>query len=422
MNSEIAAATSIDQRLYREGRIMARELRVGIIGGGIGGLALAGTLVGLGIETHLFERAPAFGEVGAGLQMTPNAVKVLRELGLWSEIHRVSFQPQSIVGRNWRTGHEIFRTPLMAECPRLYHAEFFHIHRADLHRILLSLLPPSCRTLSAQCVSVSQTDESATAHFADGRTFEADLIVGADGLQSVVRKTLFGDDAPRFTGNMCWRALIPFEEQPLEMVSPDASFWLGPQGHVVTYYVSAGRAVNVVAIREADSWVEESWNAPSDREELLAGYPHWHPNVLKLFSKAENIFKWGLFDRDPMTTWSAGRITLLGDAAHPMLPFLSQGAAMAIEDGYVLAQVLAAVNGIEAALKRYEALRLPRTSRVQLESRKRGETYHIASPFKRMYRDIAYRVKQMVDPHSSGLQAGWVYSYDAIAAVGKRMP
>lgn len=401
---------------------MARELRVGIIGGGIGGLTLAGTLVKLGVETHLFERAPAFGEVGAGLQITPNAVKVLRELGLWSEIRRVSFPPQSIVGRNWRTGHEIFRTPLIDECPRLYHAEFFHIHRADLHRILLSLLPPSRTTLSAQCVSVSQTSESAIAYFADGRTFEAGLIVGADGLQSVVRKALFGNDAPRFTGNMCWRALIPFEEPPLDMVSPDASFWLGPQGHVVTYYVSAGRAVNVVAIREAESWVEESWNVPSNREELLAGYPDWHPNVLNLFSKAENIYKWGLFDRDPMSTWSSGRITLLGDAAHPMLPFLSQGAAMAIEDGYVLAHVLAEKGGIGEALKKYEALRLPRTSRVQLESRKRGETYHIASPLKRIYRDVAYRVKQMVNPHSSGLQAGWVYSYDPIAAVGKHLP
>jgi salicylate hydroxylase len=324
---------------------MARGLRVGIVGGGIGGVALAATLAKLGVETHLFERAPAFGEVGAGLQITPNAVKVLRELGVWNEIRGVSFQPQSIVGRNWRTGGEIFRTPLIDECPRLYNAEFFHIHRADLHRILLSLLPASSATLSAQCVSVSQTAESAVAQFADGRTFDADLIVGADGLQSVTRKNLFGDDKPRFTGNMCWRALIPFEEQPLGMVSPDASFWLGPHGHVVTYYVSAGRAVNVVAIREADAWVAESWNVPSDREELLAGYPRWHPNVLNLFAKAENIFKWGLFDRDPMPTWSVGRITLLGDAAHPMLPFLSQGAAMAIEDGYVLGRVLAEGNG-----------------------------------------------------------------------------
>jgi salicylate hydroxylase len=394
---------------------MPRELRIAIIGGGMGGLALAGSLYKRGIRAHLFERAPAFGEVGAGIQMTPNAVKVARALGLWEELRKFSFLPQCIVGRNWHTGRETFRTPLVDECPRLYGAEFFHIHRADLHRILLSMVRPDSLTLGAPCISVTQTRDSAAARFADGSEFEADLIVGADGIQSTVRNSLFGNEAPRFTGNMCWRTVIPFEKPALEMVSPDSSFWLGPKGHVVTYYVSAGRAVNVVAIRETEAWVEESWNVPSSREELTAGYPGWHPNVLNLFAKADKVFKWGLFDRDPMKTWTSGRITLLGDAAHPMLPFLSQGAAMAIEDGYVLAAAIADGTDPVVALKHYERLRLPRTSRVQLESRKRGETYHIASPLKQMCRDVVYRMKQMVNPHSSGLQASWVYSYDAIS-------
>lgn len=394
---------------------MNHRLQVGIIGGGIGGLTLAGTLARRGIPVRLFERAPAFVEVGAGIQMTPNAVKVIRQLGLWDDLRRVSFLPQSIVARDWRTGRVNFRTPLVEECPRLYGAEFFHVHRADLHRILLSLLPASAATLSATCISVSQTDQRACAEFADGSHFEADLIVGADGIQSTVRKTLFGDGAPRFTGNMCWRTVVPFEKPEWELVSPDSSFWLGPKGHVVTYYVSAGRAVNVVAIREAEAWTAESWNVLSSREELLAGYPGWHPNVLQLFAMADNVFKWGLFDRDPMEAWSSGRITLLGDAAHPMLPFLSQGAAMAIEDGYVLGSILAEELDPILALKKYEALRLPRTSRVQLESRKRGETYHAASTLKRLYRDAWYWVKQKIDPHSGGLQASWVYSYDAIS-------
>ncbi|MFZ0523600.1 MAG: FAD-dependent monooxygenase [Candidatus Acidiferrales bacterium] len=394
---------------------MGRGLRVGIIGGGIGGLTLAATLAKVGIDAHLFERAPAFGEVGAGIQVTPNAVKVIRELGRWDELRRVSFLPQSIVGRNWHSGKVAFRTPLAAECPRLYGAEFFHTHRADLHRILLSLVPTNAATLSAQCVAVVETRQSAIAKFADGSEFEADLIVGADGIQSTVRKSLFGETAPRFTGNMCWRALIPLEKPNFDLVGPDSSFWLGPKGHVVTYYVNAGRAVNVVAIREAEAWVEESWNVRSSREELLAGYPNWHPNVLNLFSMAENIFKWGLFDRDPMTSWSSERVTLLGDAAHPMLPFLSQGAAMAIEDGYVLGAVLAENSEPAAAFKKYQSLRLPRTSRVQLESRKRGETYHMSSPLKRWYRDALYRLKQMVNPQTTGIQANWVYSYNAVS-------
>jgi len=395
---------------------MVRALRVGIIGGGIGGLALAATLKQLGLEFQLFERAPAFGEVGAGVQMTPNAVKVLSALGLHDQLERVSFLPHSIVGRDWRTAAENFRIPLREECPRLYGAEFFHIHRADLHSVLLSLVPPENTTLSSQCVAVSQTKGTAVAKFADGREFEADLIVGADGIQSTVRRGLTGDSSPRFTGNMCWRMVIPFERPPFDLVSPDSSFWLGPKGHVVTYYISAGRAVNVVAIRETDSWVEESWNVPSTKEELIAGFPDWHPNVLNLFSRAQNVFKWGLFDRDPMKEWSVGRITLLGDAAHPMLPFLSQGAAMAIEDGYVLGHVLARETDPIAALQKYERLRLPRTSRVQLESRKRGETYHLASPLKRIYRNAIYRLKQRINPHSGGIQADWVYAYDAIAA------
>jgi salicylate hydroxylase len=393
-----------------------RSLRVGIVGGGIGGLALAAALKKFGVEAHVFERASAFGEVGAGIQMTPNAVKIMRDLGVWEALEKVSFLPQCIVGRNWRTGAEIFRTPLSSDCPRLYGAEFFHAHRVDVHGILLSLLPDSAATLSALCTSVNQTEQSAVIRFADGSEFEADVIVGADGIHSAVRARLFGHDAPRFTGNMCWRATIPLDAHPLSIVSPDASFWLGPHGHVVTYYLRAGKMVNVVAIRETSEWVEESWNVPSSAEEMAAAFPGWHRNVLQLFANAARVYKWGLFDRDPMAAWSSGRITLLGDAAHPMLPFLSQGAAMAIEDAFVLARTLSLGRNVADSLKLYEGARRPRTSRVQLESRKRGETYHTASPLQQIYRDLRYKFKQLIEPQSTGLQAGWVYSYDATTA------
>ena len=394
---------------------MTRQLRVGIVGGGIGGLALAASLAKFGVEARVFERASAFGETGAGIQMTPNAVRILRDLGLWQQLRRVSFLPRCIVGRNWRSGNEIFRTPLIDECPKLYGTEFFHSHRADVHRILLSLLPDNAGVLGAHCVSVAQTRTGAAIRFADGSEYEADLVVGADGIHSVVRRSLFGDDAPRFTGKMCWRTVVAFDEQPLDLVSPDASFWLGPHGHVVTYYVRGGSMVNVVAIRDSSEWTEESWNVPSTPEEMMDGFPGWHPNILSLFAKSTDVFKWGLFDRDPMAAWSSGRITLLGDAAHPMLPFLSQGAAMAIEDGYVLARVLANEGHLAKALRDYEALRLPRTRRVQLESRKRGHTYHTVSPVRQICRDAVYKIRQLIEPHSSGLQASWVYAYDAVS-------
>ncbi len=277
-------------------------------------------------------------------------------------------------------------------------------------------LPPGAARLGLACTGVRQGTGSAAACFADGTEWEGDLIVGADGIHSAVRRSVFGDEAPRFTGNMCWRAVVPFERQPLEFVSPDSSFWMGPHGHVVTYYVQGGRAVNIVAVHETAEWVDESWTAPSSREELLAGYPGWNGKLVRLFSAASTVFKWGLFDRDPMPAWSAGRVTLLGDAAHPMLPFLSQGAAMAIEDGYVLAAALDA-QGVAAGLAQYEALRRPRTARVQLESRERGRTYHLASPLALLRRNVAYRLRSLVNPHKSGIGANWVYDHDATVAV-----
>ena len=399
---------------------MKSKLRVGVIGGGIGGVALTGALAQHGMEVKVFERASAFGEVGAGIQMTPNAAKVLRGLGLADQLRRMGFLPQAIVGRNWRTARENFRTPLIEACPSLYGADFYHIHRADLHAMLVSLVPDNAAILSTACMAVRNEANTAVASFADGSEFEADVIVGADGIHSVVRNQLFGAQAPRFTGHMCYRAVVPFEDRRPDFVSPDASFWMGPKGHVVTYYVRSGAAVNIVAVNETPDWVEESWNAPSSREELLNAFQGWHGNLTKLFERADSVFKWGLFDRDPMPTWSTGRITLLGDAAHPMLPFLSQGAAMAIEDGYVLAKSLQ-VHGqdIQSALRDYEAERLPRTSRVQLEARERGKTYHLPTPMAQLRRDLMYRLQAMVNPHASGIKANWVYEYDATAFAPK---
>jgi salicylate hydroxylase len=395
---------------------VVRNLRVGIVGGGIGGLALAASLRRHGMEARVFERAKQFAEVGAGIQMTPNAVKVMVALGLYDALRAISFTPQALVGRHWRSAREMFRTPLAGDCERLYGAPFLHAHRADLHAIFANDLPESAATLGVACTGIEQRQAVAVAHFDDGSAFEADVIVGADGIHSAVRKSLFGDQPPRFTGNMCWRATVPFATQPLDYVSPDSSFWLGPHGHVVTYYVQGGRAVNIVAVAETAAWVEESWNVRSTREELLAGFAGWHPHLIRLFSQADTVFKWGLFDRDPMPAWSVGQATLLGDAAHPMLPFLSQGAAMAIEDGYVLAASLHAHGrDVTAGLRQYEALRRPRTARVQLESRERGRTYHLASPLALLKRDIAYRVRNLINPHKSGIKANWVYEYDATA-------
>ncbi|GAB2788621.1 FAD-dependent monooxygenase [Halomonas shantousis] len=395
---------------------MDQTFRVGIIGGGIGGVALACSLQEQGIDYHLFERAQAFGEVGAGVQMTPNAVKVLKALGLKNDLYNIGFLPEAMVGRNWETAAELFRTPLKDSSTKAYGAEFFHVHRADLHTILTQDIPEDRVTFGAQCTDVLQSPGSSTAIFADGTRFEADLIVGADGIHSAVRGALWGEYDPKFTGHMCWRALVPVEEHPLPFVSPDASFWMGPNAHVVTYYVKGGKAVNIVAVTETDEWIKESWTEPSSTQELLDAYRGWHSNLTQLFERTDpsQTFKWGLFDHDPMARWSIGHATLLGDAAHPMLPFLSQGAAMAIEDSYVLAQALVHFEGdVPAALTAYEDERRVRTSQVQLQARERGRTFHLSSPEELRKRDLAYQQEQAKNPNAVGIRAEWIYEYDA---------
>ena len=390
-----------------------RGLRVGIIGGGIGGTALAGSLARAGIESRIFERANRIEPVGAGIQVTPNAVKVLKALGLLDQAMAVAFVPHAIVGRNWRSARETFRTPLIDTCSTLYGAPFLHMHRADLQAVLAGIVPDGTVELGKTCVSVRDQGASAVATFSDGSTFEAYLIVGADGIHSPVRAAIFGEEAPRFTGHMCYRAVVPCEG-PFPFVSPDSSFWLGPNSHVVAYYVSGGKGVNIVAVAETAEWVAKSWNVQSSKDELKAAFPGWHGNIEKLFERVDDVFKWGLFDRDPMQTWSKSRVTLLGDAAHPMLPFLSQGAAMAIEDAFVLAQALQyRARDVPQALRDYEAERLPRTRRVQLEARERGRTYHLPSRFAQAKRDFKYWARALVNPQASGIGANWVYEYDA---------
>jgi len=395
---------------------MGKRKRVVIVGGGIGGLASANALRQRGHEVSIFEQAPQLGEVGAGIQMTPNAVKVMRGLGLENELKSVAFLPQAIVGLDGKSGKQIFRTPLDG-CDELYGAKYMHVHRADLHNILKAPLPDGLFRLGTRCVDAGTVNGTAFAKFADGTEAEADVVVGADGIHSVVRDKLFGAEKPRFTHNMCWRMVVPLGAPDFELVLPASTMWLGPNGHIVTYYVKGGKGVNVVACHETDSWTAESWNTETTKEEVIEAYRDWHPRIHRLLEKADHVFKWGLFDRDPMAAWSKGNVTILGDAAHPMLPYLSQGAAMAIEDGYVLGGTLTAEATVADGLRRYEELRKPRTSEVQLRAREQGKTNHLISPIARLKRDIGFYIKGLIDPQKTGLKAGWVYEYDATGVV-----
>src|SRR5229473_6649295 len=277
-------------------------------------------------------------------------------------------------------------------------------------------LPDRAVRLDARCVAIEPGEASAAAHFADGSTIEADIVVGADGIHSLVRVSLLGADSPRFTGCMCWRGLVPVERIPPGLIEPSSLNWMGPHGHVVHYYVRRGEMVNFVAIHDTDQWIEESWIREADRDELMATYARWNEKLLRLFECSDRYFKWGLFDREPLPQWTKGRVTLLGDSAHAMLPFLAQGAAMGIEDGCALAELVARLPGdLDEALRRYEGLRVPRTRRAVLGSRERAKLNHLPSRWARFKRDVEYLSRRVFYPDGTAHRVAWLYGYDIAA-------
>jgi salicylate hydroxylase len=361
-----------------EQRRAKRPPRVVIIGGGIGGLAAAVAVRQRGIEVNIYERSAKLEEVGAGLQVGPNAVKVLRALGLGDELARNAFEPVNMVSLRWDDASLRSREPLKATAPQKYGAPYMTAHRAHIQEMLSSALPERIIHLGATCVGAISTDTAAIARFANGREVEADAVIGADGIRSVIRAQHFGAGEPRFTQQMCWRCMVPMAKVPTR-IGPGASVdlphgdyfgWLGPNGHVICYPIGNGDMLNIFAGHVTEEWVEESWSVPSSQEELLAAYEGWNEALLDMFRNVSHVYKWGIYDRDPLPQWSKGRVTLLGDAAHPTMPTLAQGGNMAIEDGYVLARNLARhADDVPAALSGYVAERQPRTARVTLQSR-----------------------------------------------------
>jgi salicylate hydroxylase len=351
---------------------VARNIRVAIIGAGLGGLAATGALRQHGIEVVVYERAPQLGEVGAGIQLGPNAVKVLRALGLERALRPLTAEPVNYVSLAWDDARIRYREPMKGPYAVQYGAPYLMAHRADLHRLLCGLVPAQAVRLGAQCTGVSSAGRGAVADFADGSQIESDVIVGADGINSTVRESLFGVQPVRFTQQMAWRCMVPIESVPTEVgIGRDEYVgWIGPTGHVICYPIRGGDLYNIFAGHVTDEWVDESWAVPSSIDELLAGYRGWHPALLKMLAEVSDCYKWGIRDRDPLPRWTAGAVTLLGDAAHPMMPTLAQGAAISLEDGFALARHLAQHRDDPArGLAGYEAERRPRASRVVLQAR-----------------------------------------------------
>lgn len=390
-------------------------MKIGIVGAGIGGLTAALACRRAGLEVHVFERSPVLQEVGAGLQLGPNAVRVLHALGLESSLAEVAFRPDAIRMRAWRSGHLLAELPLGDHALRRYGAPYVQVHRADLQSLLVKALNALDvgLLLGAECTRIETSAEQSTLGLGDGRAAHVDALVGADGIRSFVREHLFGPQDARFTGNVAFRGVVPAEVLPEGIVEPAATAWLGSRQHFITYYVRRGELINYVAVVENDDWREESWDVAADRRELSEPFRDWHPTVRRVIDASTTCHKWALYDRDPLPEWSRGRVTLLGDACHPMPPFLAQGAAMAIEDAYVLAALIKArQDDPVAALAEYADVRRPRTRRVQLESRRQGELYHVGGAFAVAARNAALTLGSRLLPAIARRRYDWLFGFD----------
>jgi salicylate hydroxylase len=384
------------------------QIRVAVAGAGIAGLAFAAALHRAGIDCHVYEQAERLAEVGAGVQVAPNATRLLHRLGLRDHLRAVAVAPQAIEMRRWDDGRLLQRTPLGGVCRRRFGAPYYAVHRADLHDGLLSLVPPDRVHLGARLVAVTQGADEARLHLADGTTVTADLVVGADGIHSIAREQIVTDQ-PRYSGQTIYRGLVPADRVPFLVTEPRVRLWLGPDQHVVCYPVSSGRQVSFGATVSASDWRAESWSARGDVADLAAAYAGWHPDVARLIGAAETVSRWALHDREGIDRLSAGRVAVIGDAAHPMLPFQAQGANQAIEDAVVLALCLADAgpDGLDTALRRYERIRLPRTTRIQQQSRANAETFHLADGDAQRRRDTSVQNSSGLDRHA------WLFGYDA---------
>ena len=343
--------------------------------------------------------------------MAPNAVRLLRRLGR-IELFQKTAVPLEVGWefRRWQDGRVLFSQRMGADCERLYGEWCYTAHRADLLDTLLSAVPEPGPRLGARCVRVRRHGGEVELSFADGSVATADVVIGADGTHSVVREAVLDGEAPgppRFSGVCAYRCLVPADRAPEFALRPVQTLWLGPGHHFVHYPISAGRYVNLVAFAPAHDWRVESWTAEGRIEDLRAEFADWDPQLTSLVAAADRTGRWALLDRDPLPRWTDGPIAVTGDAAHPMFPFLGQGAAQAIEDAAVLARCLGGDPGDPAAaLRRYEALRKPRTTRVQLGSHARLHANHLPDGPEQLARDEAFAGQ---DPLAFN---GWIYGHD----------
>jgi len=358
---------------------MNKPERIAIVGAGIGGLTAALALLQRGIDVDVYEQAPALAETGAGVQVSANGTRILMALGLERDLLDVCFMPTGKEIRLWSTGTTWTPFDLGAVSLERYGAPYVTLHRADLHELLaraVRRLKGDAITLGARCVDIQQSSAGVVLSFTNGTTAQAQGAIGADGVHSRVRELLFGTEAATFTGCVAWRGVVPVDRLPAGLVRPVGTNWIGPGRHFVHYPLRRGELLNFVGIVERHDWQIESWSAQGTSDECLHDFKGWHHDIQAIIASVATPYKWALMGREPMAQWSLGRVTLLGDACHPTLPFLAQGAVMAIEDAYVLARALEMCGDCTLAFERYEAARKPRTSAIVKGSATNTQRFH----------------------------------------------
>lgn len=386
-----------------------------IAGGGLGGLSAALALLKRGFKVRVLEQAPEIKEVGAGIQLGPNGTRVLFDLGLREALFACCYEVRRKEIRVWDSGDRYQFVSTGESAMSKYGAPYVTVHRADLQDILLQAIrriDPEAVQVGAKVERVEQSGAEVRATLADGRTLTGSAFIGADGLHSATRRQLFGDTRAEFTGGVAWRGLVPAENVSSEFSRTVGTTWIGLHGHVVTYPVRRGELINVVGHIERDDWRVESWTERGEKAEFLQDFAGWHPDVIELIANIEEPFKWALFLRKPLLVWTVGRCALLGDACHPTLPYLAQGANMAIEDGLVLARCIEAYDDVETALKRYEAARAERGAAIVHGSAANLARFHnprLSNP--ETARDY---VMEEWNPQTIAERYDWIYSYDAV--------
>jgi salicylate hydroxylase len=388
--------------------------RVAVIGGGIGGLTAALALIRHGVDVDVYEQAPELKELGAGVQISSNGTRVLHALGLGHEVERRGVVVAGKEIRLWSTGQTWKLFDLGAVSVERYGFPYVMFHRGDLHAILLAAIRrerPDAVHLDHQCTGVAEDERGVTIQFANGLTATAAVAVGADGVQSRVRAALFGADRPEFTGIVAWRGLVPRARVPAGIRMNVGTNWVGPGGHVVHYPVRGGELLNFVGLLERDDWRVESWTVQGTKDEFANDFRNWHPDIHACIRSVDVPYKWALFARPPMPAWTKGRVTLMGDACHSMLPMMAQGAVMALEDGLVLARCVAKYGVGPQALQRYEAARRERANRcveAAIENTKRfhnPEMAHAAGA-------EAYVTREWQEDKVKA-RYEWLFTYDA---------